>query len=55
MMIRSGKTEEINWESGDWLFVDIGFSNKSPSCGLLFGDKEPYEAQFNDSVKDIVK
>ena len=52
-MIRAGKVEEINWESGYWIFLDIGFSNKSSSCGILFGDGEPYEAQFNEAVFKI--
>ncbi|NLE25507.1 MAG: hypothetical protein GX625_09235 [Clostridiaceae bacterium] len=52
-MIRAGSIEEIHWKSGNWVFLDIGFSNKSSSCGLLFGDGEAYEAQFNGAVSDI--
>jgi hypothetical protein len=53
-MIRAGIVEEINWESGSWIFLDIGFSNKSSSCGILFGDGDPYETQFNKAVSDII-
>jgi hypothetical protein len=52
-MIRAGTVEEINWEFGDWIFLDIGFSNKSKSCGILFGDQVPYEAKYNKAVSDI--
>jgi hypothetical protein len=26
---------EANWESGEWVFIDIGFSASKKSCGLL--------------------
>ena len=52
-MIRAGTIEEIDWESGYWIFLDIGFSNKSSSCGLLFGNGQPYEVQFVEAVSDI--
>lgn len=53
-MIRSGTVNEVTWGSGNWIFIDIGFSNKSKSCGLLFGDKDPYEVQSTDAIKDIL-
>ncbi len=52
-MIRAGKINEVNSESGSWVYIDIGFSNKSKSCGLLFGNGEPEEVLFNEAVQKI--
>jgi len=37
-MIYAGKLADISWVTGTWLILDIGFSNKARSCGLLIGD-----------------
>jgi hypothetical protein len=52
-MIRAGKTTEINWASGSWVFIDIGFSNNSKSCGVLLGDKAPFETTFGELYQAI--
>jgi len=52
-MIRSGTTDEIRWDSGSWVFIDIGFANKASSCGLLFGDEGPFEAKFSEAAEKI--
>ncbi|MBI4806992.1 MAG: hypothetical protein HY795_17390 [Desulfovibrio sp.] len=44
-MIRSGKVEEIDWNIGEWVFVDIGFSKKS-SCGFIVADENCMEISF---------
>ncbi len=54
-MIRAGHINEINTDSGNWVFLDIGFANKAKSCGLLFGDGSPTEVTFNDAVQSICK
>ena len=33
--IRAGTMDELERDSGDWLFVDIGFSSKKETCGIL--------------------
>ena len=52
-MIRSGHVKEIDWNSGEWLFFDVGFSNNSKSCGLLVGDGTPREFRFNEVLDEI--
>ncbi len=57
-MIIAGTTEEVIWGSGNWVFLDIGFSNKSRTCGLLFGDGDPKEYSFSDAstkIRDFIK
>jgi len=57
-MIRAGLIEEIIWNSGSWIFVDIGFSNKAKSCGILIENNKPSELMFNEAclaVKNHVK
>ncbi|MBL3601127.1 MAG: hypothetical protein JMN25_14880 [gamma proteobacterium endosymbiont of Lamellibrachia anaximandri] len=54
-MIRAGSIKEVTPESGNWVFIDIGFANKAKSCGLLFGDGVPTEITFNDAVVAIVE
>lgn len=48
-IIRAGKEEEININSNNWIFLDIGFSNKSKSCGLLI---ENFEKELDENVKN---
>jgi len=52
-MIRSGRVEEVNWDSGSWVFLDVGFSNYSKSCGLLIGDGTPIERRFSEALKEL--
>ena len=52
-MIQAGSVDDISWDSGAWAFLDIGFSNKKASCGLLFGDQEPYGATFDAACRDL--
>lgn len=54
-MIFAGKIEDISWTSGAWIFLDVGFSNKRRSCGLLFHDMEPKAFQFNTACVLIVE
>ncbi len=52
-MIRAGIIQEIKWNSGNWVFIDIGFANKSRSCGMLFGNGDPSEVTFNEATELI--
>jgi len=49
-MIRAGTVAELTRGSGDWLFIDVGFAERSRSCGLLLGDGDPVEVTFADLV-----
>ena len=53
-MIHAGTVADIDWNSGTWVFLDIGFSKRRKSCGLLFHDAEPGEFQFNKALALIV-
>jgi hypothetical protein len=52
-MIRAGHLHELAWDSGAWIFLDIGFSEKSRSCGLLIEDGTPTNLTFSDAVAKI--
>jgi len=59
-MIRAGKTSEISWANGTWLILDIGFSNKTKSCGLLIHSPkqekdEIKEVKFSEAVEEVIK
>lgn len=45
---------EAHRESGEWVFVDVGFSNASKSCGLLVHDGAPIELTFADLQQRLV-
>lgn len=36
--IRAGRVSEVRRDSGEWLFVDLGFARETASCGFLHGD-----------------
>ncbi|WP_210398143.1 hypothetical protein [Motiliproteus sediminis] len=46
--IRAALPEELKPESGDWAFVDLGFSSNSKSCGLLLGDRPATSLKFSE-------
>ena len=48
--ICAGHVADINRDSGQWLFVDIGFSSTQPSCGVLHGAGEPAVVTFGELV-----
>ena len=54
-MIKAGDIKDITWSSGTWLIFDIGFSNKSRSCGLLLHDGKPNNFQFGEAVRNIIE
>lgn len=45
-MIRAGTVSEAVPGLGQWIFVDLGFSEKTRSCGLLIDDGNPEETTF---------
>jgi hypothetical protein len=54
-MIRAGTTKEINSESGDWVFVDIGFAARKKSCGVAIGRDSPKQLSFAELVNCLVE
>lgn len=41
MILQAGQLSDIHWNSGPWIFLDIGFSNSSKTCGIALGDAPP--------------
>jgi hypothetical protein len=54
-MIAAGHTKDIHGNSGQWIILDIGFSNNAKSCGLLIDGRNPVELRFNEVVDEIKK
>ena len=51
--ICAGKVSDLRQDSGDWLFVDVGFSSKGKTCGVLKGAGNPELRTFRGMV-DLV-
>jgi len=47
-MIGAGTMEDLRYDSGIWVFIDLGFAQKKASCGLLEGEGKPEEFAFNE-------
>jgi hypothetical protein len=54
-MIVAGTEPDAVWGDGEWIFVDVGFSNKSPTCGPAFGEEAPIALSFGDARKRLVE
>src|SRR5438874_1419213 len=54
-MIRAGLVSEVQRDSGEWIFADVGFSRNASSCGLLVGNGEPSEMTFGKFVASIAQ
>ena len=54
-MICAGKASEILWSRGRWLILDIGFSNDSKSCGIVFGEAKPKKLRFSEALEEVNK
>jgi hypothetical protein len=53
-MIRSGVPEEVRPESGEWLYIDAGFSSSSRSCGVLGTSDVAESLTFADTLARLV-
>ena len=51
IQIRAGTVNEIDRHNGEWLFVDLGFSSKTKSCGVLKGEGQPYNVTFGELAR----
>jgi hypothetical protein len=53
-MIRAGTLAEANRNSGEWVFIDLGFAKEAKSCGLLIGENDPEELTFSDMINSML-
>jgi hypothetical protein len=53
-MMEAGLPEYVCPESGEWLFVDIGFSSKRRSCGLVCNDDTPKALTFAEASACVI-
>jgi hypothetical protein len=53
--IVAGDCSDIHWGSGEWIIVDMGFSNTKQSCGVAIGDSTPRKMRYGDLVKKVIK
>lgn len=54
-MIVPGTAKLARRGSGEWVFVDIGFSRDARSCGIAVGDSEPRAICFGDLVPRVAE
>ena len=54
-MISAGRVSDIRWADDRWIFLDIGFSSRSPTCGLLFGNDLPQCVRFGEAKQRILE
>jgi hypothetical protein len=52
-VIRSGLIEEAVRSSGEWIFVDVGFSSKAKSCCYLKDEGDPTLLTFGDMKENL--
>ena len=48
IQIRAGTVNEVDRRIGEWLFVDLGFSPKMRTCGVLKGEEQAYKVTFGE-------
>ncbi len=52
--IRAGQVAEASPQSGEWTFVDRGFSSKSRTCGLLEHQGVPVRLTFGELQSRLI-
>ena len=52
--VRAGTQGDIRRESGDWVFIDVGFSQAGRTSGLLVNGGEPKELTFAHLRSELV-
>lgn len=55
MHITSAKIDQVTSTPGLWVYVDIGFSSKQRSCGLLIEGGDPVELLFSELCERLKK
>ena len=54
-MIVPGDRGLARRDSGQWVFVDIGFSQGRRSCGIAIDDSKPRDVRYGDLVSEIAR
>lgn len=54
-MIVAGVRDQARRDSGQWVFVDIGFSADKRSCGIAIGDSQPRNVHYGDLAPCIAR
>ena len=55
-MFVSARVDEVRRDSGDWVFVDIGFAQRgNKSCGVALNDGKPCVVEFGNLATAIFK
>lgn len=54
-MIAAGDASRICHDGDEWVFIDLGFSRDSKTCGLLVGDGSPSRCTFGDLQRELVR
>ena len=52
--IRAATVAEASRSSGEWVFVDLGFSSQTKSCGLLVGEDKARALSFAQLQNEIL-
>ena len=56
LTIASASMNEVRQDSGDWVFVDMGFAQRGKkSCGVAIGDSRPDEVEFASLAPRIIE
>lgn len=53
--MRAGTVDEVKRESGEWVFVDLGFARRKASCGYLPGDGAAEAVTFATACERLVR
>jgi len=54
-MIEAGRISDLKWTDDNWIFVDIGFSGKKKSCGVIFGGEQAECLTFGNAQRKIAQ
>ena len=54
-LIEPGLKSQVRWDSGAWIFLDVGFSSSLRSCGFACGEEEPRDLRFGDARREILE
>jgi len=51
----AGEAHQIHKDSGEWVFVDIGFSREGKTGGFLIGEQQPVRLTFSDLQQQLIR
>lgn len=53
--IRAGSESQITWGDGNWVFLDIGFASRKPTCGFAQRKENPELLTFAEAQKRVIE